>query len=323
MLRPRDDEVDAWLPCDVWETPREEKPLDRAAVIAAAREQRSQQPGLAVDDDTLERVADCVLDPNYWLPGLYYTPEEAADGVPQETRDRGVEHLAGRPGLSGGTRMGWRDGRRVMVVRVVEDLEEHRMALAELCGDQVVVEAAAHSEQELEALHDRVWADDAALRALVIDLALGGPSPNSGTVEVEIVAADAEQAARTLLERYGPLLQVTACSASWSVETPRPFGSWSTENRRLAVFYALDRNGEEPARCDVVEREDSVVCTITILDPAAGIGTLIAGFQRMTAEVDLRAPVGHRTVIDGSGGEPRPSLAQLRAGRVRVTQRRS
>lgn len=89
------------------------------------------------------------------------------------------------------------------------------------------------------------------------------------------------------------------------------------------MFYALDRNGEEPARCDVVEREDAVVCTITILDPTAGIGTPIAGFQRMTAEVDLRVPVGSRTVIDGSRGEPRPSLAQLRAGRARATLRRS
>jgi len=319
MMRPHDDEVQAFLPFDVREAPHDEQELpDRAAVIAAARARRLEQPGLAVDEETLERVADCVMDPNYRLPGLYFTPEEVADEVSQEIRDRADEYLARRPGVSGGTRMGWREGRRVMFVRVVADVDAHREALAASCGDQIVVEPATRSEQELEALNERVWADTELLRALGIDLVSFGPEPNAGAVEVEIVATDAAQAEQTLLERYGPALHVTACHGSWWAETPRAFGSWSTEGRTLVVFYALDHNGEQTGGCQVVERGDSVICTVTICEPAVGIRTLIAGYQGMTAEVALCEPLGDRTVIDGSCGEPRPSLARLRAGRSRA-----
>jgi len=126
---------------------------------------------------------------------------------------------------------------------VVTELEAHALALARLCGDRVIVEPAARSEDELV----------------------------------------------------------------------RAFGSWSAQGRQLAVFYAIDHNGEQPERCDLVELEGSVTCTVIIREPAAGVQTLIGGYKPMSADVELERPLGDRTVIDGSSGEPRPSLAALRA----------
>jgi hypothetical protein len=314
VLRPDNHEVEAFFPnSDRWVKRAEPDPPDRAGVIAAARAQRLEEPGLAVDDETLERVADTVMDADYGLPGLYYTADELADDVPAEIRDRVVDYVDRDPDMNGGLRLGWRDGRRVMFVAVVKDIELHRSALADLCGDRVIVESVPRSERELLALQERISADGEVLRALGIDQSGSSFDPSLGVVELSIVAADGEQAQRTLSARYGPAVRVASCTPSWTAEATRAFGSWSTERHVLVVFYPLDRNGEQPERCEVVEMTDSVRCTVIIREPAVGVArTLIGGYRAMSAEVVLREPLGTRTVIDGSCGEPRQSLAQLR-----------
>lgn len=283
-------------------------------MIAAARTQRLEEPGLAVDDETLERVADTVMNPDYRLPGLYYTAEEAADNVPQEIRDRVCAYVGGHPDINGGLRLGWRDGRRVMFVAVTKDLELHQRALAGPCGERVVVEAVPRSEQELHALQDRISTDREALRALGIGLPGISPNPSAGIVELWIVAADEEQAQRTLNELYGPAVRVSSCTPCWTAEAPRAFGSWATEGNVLVVFYPLDNNGEEPERCELVELEDSVLVTVIIREPAVGVArTQIGGYRAMRGEVELRQPLGARAVVDASCGEMRRSHAQLRA----------
>ncbi|HWH09995.1 MAG TPA: hypothetical protein VG165_02620 [Solirubrobacteraceae bacterium] len=323
MLRPDHGETEAFFPRpDVAEGPPEDDLVDRHAVIAAARRQRLRDPGLAVDRETLERIADAFADTDRvafesphpaGLPGLYYTPEEAADEFPDEVRDRVLEYAERNADVIGGVRFGWRDGRRMAFVGVVEDLESHNEALTAIGGDRVLVEPAVRSERDLHALQDRVFGDAEELRALGISLASGWPKPSDGIVELSIVSADAEQAARILSERYGPAVQVGRCVASWWAEVPRAFGSWSAEGRMLAVFYPLDINGEKTGRCDVVELPDSVICTVTVREPVVGLSTRVAGYRRTSADVELREPLGTREVIDGSCGEARPSLTQLRA----------
>jgi hypothetical protein len=66
-------------------------------VIAAARAQRLETPGLAVHDETLERVADAVMSPDYASRGLYWTAEEAADRVPDEIRARVFAYVGRDP----------------------------------------------------------------------------------------------------------------------------------------------------------------------------------------------------------------------------------
>lgn len=313
MLRPSPDEVEAYWPGGVEEWHREvdEAPLDRAGVITAARAQRSEKDGLPVDDETLEHVADEVMAPGYLLPGLYLTAEEARDDVPDEIRVVADEYLGRHPGLSGGTRLGWRNGRRALFVRVVSDVEHHRRVLAAL-SDRVVVEAALHSEAELEGIVECIERDRDDLLAAGIDLTSWGANPNDGIVEVDIVAADADRAQRTLTSRYGPLVCVVEWSPAWRAEKPRAFGSWSAEGRMLEVFYGVGHNGEAPERCEVIDGDDEIVITVIITDMIAGIQTLVGGYRRLSAQVQLAAPLGSRRVIDGSCGEPRPSVAQLR-----------
>jgi hypothetical protein len=316
VLRPHDHEIEAFFPEPEtgWNRQEPDRP-DRAQVIAAARAQRLEEPGLAIDDDTLERVADTVMNPDYLLPGLYYTAEEAGDDVPEEVRGRVYEYVERDPDMNGGLRLGWRDGRRVLFVGVVGDLALHERALGELGGDRVVVEAAPRSERALLALQDRICDDREALRALGIGMPGIWPNPSAGVVEVSIVAADQDQARRTLSERYGPDVRVADCLASWTTETTRAFGSWSTEGHVLVVFYPLDRNGEQAERCELVELEDSVRVTVIIREPAAGVGrTQVGGYRGMSGEVELSEPLGSRAVLDASCGETRRSLAQVRAG---------
>jgi hypothetical protein len=157
-------------------------------------------------------------------------------------------------------------------------------------------------------------ADREALRALGIGMPGISPNPSAGVVELWIVAADEEQAQRTLNERYGPAVRVSSCTPSWTAEASRAFGSWATEGNVLVVFYPLDNNGEEPERCELVELEDSVLVTVIIREPAVGVAsTLVGGYRAMRGEVELRQPLGARAVIDASCGETRRSLAQLRA----------
>ncbi len=54
-------------------------------------------------------------------------------------------------------------------------------------------------------------------------------------------------------------------------EEPQPFGSWIAEGNTLSVFYALGRNGEQPGRCTANEPEDSVIVTLTILQPRGAV----------------------------------------------------
>ena len=60
------------------------------------------------------------------------------------------------------------------------------------------------------------------------------------------------------------------------------------------------------------ETDERVVIALSRLEPV-GLKTLIAGYQRHQADLELRAPVGDRAVIDASAGVVRPALAQPRS----------
>jgi len=198
-------------------------------------------------------------------------------------------------------------GSRTGDVAGVSGVEHHRLVLAAL-SDRVVVEAALHGEAELEGIVECIERDRDDLLAAGIDLTSWGANPNDGIVEVDIVAADADRAQRTLTSRYGPLVRVVEWWPAWRAEKPRAFGSWSAEGRMLEVFYGVGHNGEAPERCEVIDGDDEIVIT----DMIAGIQTLVGGYRRLSAQVQLAAPLGSRRVIDGSCGEPRPYVAQLR-----------
>ncbi|WP_354697165.1 hypothetical protein DSM112329_02797 [Paraconexibacter sp. AEG42_29] len=123
---------------------------------------------------------------------------------------------------------------------------------------------------------------------------------------LEIVAADEDAARATLRDRYGAGVDVRHCAPSRMMPKARAFRSWAAEGRRLKLFYEIDFNGEEPHGVKVVESEQEVRVTVTILAPAVGAVTRIGGTQPRTATADLALSVGQRKVIDASCGRQRP-----------------
>jgi hypothetical protein len=289
-------------------------PRTRAIAMARAREGRMHERGLMVDDATLERVADVIMDPEYDEAGIYYTADERDDELPIGLPEVVQEYLDARPAIDGGVELGWRDGRQVIFIGLVGDLEPHRAALTRMGGDRVVLEPRPRTVGELDAIAERIRADvpELAAAGLEIDPRSIWTRPERGVVQVLVTGGSDRRAATVpFAARYGSAVDVGWRGPSRLREVPRAFGSWTSEGRRIRVFFGIDRNGEERGGARVVEETaERVVIEVTCREPV-GIVTLIGGYQPLHADLELREPVGDRAVIDASAGVARPSLAEL------------
>jgi hypothetical protein len=193
-------------------------------VIAAARAQRAAEGGLPVDDATLELVADAVTDPGWQYPGLYLTVREARDEVPEPVVRQVAAYLGQRPAIAGGTRLGWRDGRRVVIAAVTEDVEHHRAVLTAIGGDRVLVEEANVAADDLWTLATRIWLAEEELRAEGVYLDGEGPMPDEeeGIIEVSLRADDREAARRVVAQRFGSHVRPRWLGDPEPGETPIP-----------------------------------------------------------------------------------------------------
>lgn len=317
-------------------------PASRELAIEYARQGRLEEGGLPIDDATLERVADAVMDPEYPVPGGYYTAEELADDerveearsvpwgvvvdgaqeltvkerVNQRDDDpfRAVgDYLRGHPEINGGTRLGWRDGRRTLFVGLVGDAEAHKAPLLEIGGGRVVFERVPRTVTELEAVRERLRAERKLLEAEGFRPLVVSTDHERGVVDVDLVGgSDAAAAESYFAARYGDAVAVRWLGPSRHREVPHPFGSWTSEGRLLRVFFGLDHNGQRPGHARVEqESSERIVIALSRLQPL-GVVTLIGGFRPQHADLKLREPVGGRAVIDASAGVARPSLTQLR-----------
>ena len=227
-------------------------PPGREAVIEQARRARSEEAGLAVDDATLERVADAVMDPAYPARGSFFTAEECAElegSAGLNERIAAIEtYLRRHPDIHGGLWVGWRDGRRTVYVGIAGDAEPHRAALSELGGDRIALEAAPRTLGELDALRDRIDADRPALRVAGFEVAGLGVDPQRGVVDVQVIGGrDAAAAEQELAARYGEAAAVEWLGPSSFREVPHPFGSWTSEGRLVRVFFGLDHTASAAA----------------------------------------------------------------------------
>jgi hypothetical protein len=143
----------------------------------------------------------------------------------------------------------------------------------------------------------------AALREAGIELSHWGTAEEG--VELNYFAADRETAHRFLGERYPPHVRLNWIGPARMAEEPQPFGSWVIDGTQLTVFYPLPANEERPGSCTVEEYPDRVVVSLSILAPQ-GMNTTIGGFTPSHATVDLKEPLGRRTVIDAAHDLPRP-----------------
>lgn len=287
------------------EQPAEPLPRDRATVMASARRARLEEGGLPVDEQTLARVADAVLSPDYPFPGLYYTLGECHDHVPEEV-DRALDaYLDAHPGSESGYRRGWHDGRRVNMVAIVGDPEPHRAALAEICGDRVVIESALRTSAELSAVEDAVHGDWEQLSRQGFEIL--GLGIEGDFVDVMVAGGQtAEEAAEFFRQRYGEAIAIDWCGPSVRTTVPHPFGSWSSERTTLTVYFALDYNGEEFESAELVEETGQRIAVALTRTEGVGIQTRIDGFRPMIVNLELQSPVAGRPVVDHATGVERP-----------------
>jgi hypothetical protein len=290
-------------------------PASRKAAIEYAREARLEEGGLPVDDATLERVADVIMDPD-GDAGLFFTDEELDEEAEVDENDLCAvvdEYLRRHPEIDGGTRVGWKDGRRLLYVGLVGDAPAHKAALSQIWPGRIAFEHVPRTVGALEAVMDRLSADLTTLQAAGFDLLTAAPHQRRGVVQVDLVGGpDAAAAAEYMAERYGDVVAIQWRGPSRYRETAHPFGSWTSEGRTIRVFYGLDNNGQRRGQASVAEvTGERIVIELTRLQPL-GVVTLIGGFRPHQADLELPEPVGNRDVIDASAGTARPSLAQLR-----------
>jgi hypothetical protein len=143
------------------------------------------------------------------------------------------------------------------------------------------------------------------------------PHPERGVVHVLVAGGRDERAAAGFFAaRYGPAVEVWWWGPTWLREVPHPFASWTSEGRRIRVFFGIDHNGQQRGNARVAEEAaDRVVIELTRLQPPGG--TVDGGYQPLDADLELRDPVGDRAVIDASAEVARPSLRQLGPPRKR------
>jgi hypothetical protein len=311
-------------------------PASRAMAIEWARKVRLSVRGLAVDDATLERVADAVMDeladpqgrrlrPGRPPPGLCYTAEERQDVILDSVHDAVKEYVDRHSEVDGGSAevvgrvdVGWRDGRWTLFVGVAGDPHPHRAALTRIAGERVVVESRPppDTDAELDAIEDRIRADDPQLPTANLSVVEVRRNPWHGVVEVQVVGdRDAvDGAAEFFAARYGDTVAVRWLGPYRFLEVLHPFASWTSDGRRVRVFSAHGPNGEQPGTARVKqETDDQVVVALSRREPVQNFRTAMGGLVPFHADVELREPVGARAVIDASVGVVRPSLAQLRS----------
>jgi Bacterial RNA polymerase, alpha chain C terminal domain len=302
-------------------------PASRASAIEWAREARLQMRGLAVDDATLERVAEAIMDNACPLSGAYYTAEERADEIPDGLYGAVREYLDRHPEVDGGVQVGWAGWRWTLCVGIVDGgsvgvMHEHRAALRRIGGERVVVErrpvvAEPCTVAELRAIADRVRADEPELTRAGLSLVEIWWDPAFGVVEVVVVGGpDHSAAAGFFAARYGETVHVDWLCAGRVAEVAHPFGCWACEGRRIRVFFAFDPEAQRAGTARVAEESDEqIVIALSRLESLDPLEVLLpGGLRRHHADLELREPVGGRAVIDASAGVVRPSLVQMRSG---------
>lgn len=289
----------------VWDPHVIDSPPPHGAAPPPDREQITVarvRDGLPISDEVLDEILG--HDRSAGPPG-HYTEAERYDLNRDHDRVEVAEReLAEAEEVFGGIAVCWVDGRRGVEVMLTGRLEEFRERLGRALGpDRVSVGRCTATMSEARALQERVRVEAEDLLELGIRVSSHGHSRKG--FSIHYWAPDHRRAERILRERFGREPRLSWLGASPHVLRQQPFGSWEAEGNTLHVFYALGRNGEKPADCRALELEDSVIVALQIQD-WLGAKTLIGGFIASQATVELKAPLGERSVIDNAENRARP-----------------
>jgi hypothetical protein len=260
--------------------------------------------GLTVDEEILSQIMaeGYAADPGR---ARIYTASEQEDIYGDNERlDRARAVLSNAEDVLGGLQVCWTSGRRGIRVQLTGERAHYRRLLSEVIDPaRLVIDTATLTETELARRGEEVRAHSEQLAADGIILTRSG-SGAEGFV-IEYLAADFERADRVLHDRFGDFATIRYRGASNHTFRVLPFGSWLAEDDRLHVFYGLPRNGERPGGCQAFETESVVVVSLTVKD-WRGAKTLVGGFIASHATVQLREPLGDRSVIDDADNRARP-----------------
>jgi hypothetical protein len=260
--------------------------------------------GLPVSEEILSQImaAGYAADPE--RAEIYTASEQQDIDGDNERVDRARAVLSDAEDVLGGLQVCWTGGRRGIRVLLTGDRDRYRRLLAAVIDpERLVIDAATVTEAELARRGEKVRAQSEQLAADGIILTRSGTGVEGFVIEY--LAADFERADRVLHDRFGDFATIRYRGASNHTFRAFPFGSWLAEGDRLHVFYALPRNGEQPGGCQVFETESAVVVALTIKD-WRGAKTLVGGFIASHETVQLRDPLGVRSVIDDAENRARP-----------------
>lgn len=292
----------------VWDVSRRDRTEEEDADARERIRARREEDGLPVDEAILDRLVRGEGRTNEieWLTDAESEDDLRAERSRRAAADVVEAYVAEHARDSYGGR--WAGPRGRLCVAFTANVDRHTEALRRRLPepDVVQVERARHTEAELEALADRLFADDEELAALGLRLGIVGADVAEGVVRVEAQAEDPAAAERLLAERYGDAVRVDAIvtdaemveAVAWQLwDEPEP-GVVRVHYAAMAVFV--------PERADVEEGEDAI--RVTVFERAPGLVNTLGAANR-SATVRLARPVGDRAVVDGATGRRRERAA--------------
>ncbi len=241
--------------------------------------------------------------------GSYTDAEEQDIFRDHERRDKAQAVLAHAENVLSSIEVCWLNGQRAVRVWLTAEHDRYRDLLTGALGpDRVLVEQTRYTARESREFHERVRADSSELAEQGIYLSSFGPTRDG--VDVAYYAADFVLADKLLHDRYGAFAHIRYEGASPYTIRDHPFGSWHDAGNQLHLFYALPHNGEQPGSATAVERNGSLIVSLTIVD-WRGAKHLKGGFTPSHLTIDLSEPLGNRQVIDNCENRARPHWTKV------------
>lgn len=221
----------------------------------------------------------------------------ARDRISFSSKRRVERYLDRRPGLSAGLSIedDWPEG-AYLQVRLTRDRARHTPALKRRYRYRLRTVLVSYSESELEAVQDRISADDDALAAEGFDVRGSGVDPKSNRVLVQMVSARSDHQ-QVFAERYGPAVETFATPSDTRLDCAR-LDSYRASGNSLVLRWTYS-SGEALETVELTEHPDRVEVGIVQRVPFFG-GPDDAHDGR--TRVQLSAPLGGRRVVDAATG---------------------
>jgi hypothetical protein len=246
--------------------------------------------------------------------GFRFTPREwrywrMRARIELSDKSRLERYLDRHPGLLGGTSIedDWPTG-PYLLIQLTRDQAVHDAALQRIFPHRLRTVLVQYPREELEALQDRISADDDALAAEGFDVRGLHIDTEANRVAIQMVSARTDHQAY-FEARYGPAVFTFATAESTRLECEElDRVRVSSSGRSLRLDWTYSR-GDEFERVEVVEHADRVEIGIVLrVDFFFRYGDARPDSTR----IQLSRPLGKRRLIDAATGRPAPTSLHRR-----------